>query len=321
MRAGFIALALTGLTFCFCTTALAQSGSVAMLAPWPDQTSSFEIKSSALFQDKGRSRDTAFDTQLFQYEVHGRFRLDPSEVITPTVVGRYNHIDIRSNDPALPQRLVDMHVATGWGTSLDERWRLGIVGGVGYAGDTPFDDGDAVYFTADLLLGYEFAEKQGFAFILNYDGNRSVFPDVPLPAVAYYDQSDENLQYVVGLPISSVKWKPHERWRVHADYVVPFTVNTRVEYDLTKQFELFAAFENRVRGFRLETSDRRRLFFQQRRVEAGVRWVPSAHAELVLAGGYAFGQKFKSGWDMRDPGTVRRISDEPYLRVGLNLWF
>ena len=38
---------------------------------------------------------------------------------------------------------------------------------------------------ATLVLGKKLDRRTDLAFVIDYDGNRSVFPDVPLPGIAY----------------------------------------------------------------------------------------------------------------------------------------
>jgi hypothetical protein len=42
---------------------------------------------------------------------------------------------------------------------------------------------------------------------------------------------------------------------------------------------------------------------------------------LLVAGGYAFGQEFSTGFDFRDTDKVAEPSDEPYVRMGFEARF
>ena len=145
---------------------------------------------------------------------------------------------------------------------------------------------------------------------------------MPLPMVSYSHKSSEQFQYTVGLPASSVNWTPADRWTVNATYLVPITANATVDYQLTDRWHLFGAFENRFSAHHIDgDSDHRRLFFIRRQLEAGVRWAAAENVQLIVAGGYAFGQKFTRGYDVRDTDTVRKISDEPYIRAAVAVGF
>jgi len=299
----------------------AQAVLAELIAPWPDQTSAFEIRSDAFFQTEGESDGTSFDTRLSQFTFAGRWRMQPGNAFTPRVASHANFIDIDSDDPALPDRLVDVIAATAWGKSLDENWQIGILGGVGYAADTVFEDSDGIYGAAAIALGYSIDENRGFGFLLNYDGNRVIFPDVPLPAGVYFDRSNPKLQYTVGLPISSVTWKPDAHWTVQAECVPIFNLGVEVSYAFTDTFSAFGGYSSQTRAFATEDDDSDRLFFSNRTVEAGVRWNPAPNAQLRAAVGFAFDQELEIGWDVRDLDTVRDFSDEPYFRVGFDVRF
>ena len=55
--------------------------------------------------------------------------------------------------------------------------------GVGYAGEQIFDDTDAFYGKATVIVGKDFNEKSAILFALSYDGSRVIYPDIPLPAI------------------------------------------------------------------------------------------------------------------------------------------
>ncbi|HEX7008778.1 MAG TPA: DUF6268 family outer membrane beta-barrel protein, partial [Phycisphaeraceae bacterium] len=226
-----------------------------------------------------------------------------------------------THDDALPERLTDVSVAAGWSATGEQGRRLGLVAGVGYAGDAPFADSEAFYIQADVIYELPLDERSKLSLLFNYHGNRTFWPDVPLPAVSYAHRVNDTLSYVVGAPASEVRWRPHPRWLVNIRYYVPTTVDAVVEYELSRSWRLFAQFDNRLDAFVVDGQEDRRLFFSQRRLEAGVRYQPHPQCDLVLAGGYAFDQSFERGWDIRDLDTVRDVDDSPYLRGGLELRF
>jgi hypothetical protein len=62
---------------------------------------------------------------------------------------------------------------------------------------------------------------------------------------------------------------------------------------------------------------RYRIFFEQTRAEIGARWTPVPIVSLVLAGGYAFDQRFHYGWDSNNYSEVAKLGDSLYSRVAL----
>src|SRR5690606_4133680 len=147
----------------------------------------------------------------------------------------WNHMNIDTINPALPERLVEVELLAGWAGRLDAQWQLGVFGGLGYAGNNAFGDHEAYYALADVVLDYSLDDVSDWQFFLSYKGNRAYLPDVPLPAVAYYNRRNDALHYALGLPASSVVWRPAAQWTVHGRYLLPITVEAAVEYALASR--------------------------------------------------------------------------------------
>lgn len=304
-------------------TAHAQNAARVIAAPWADDTSHFELGSSALLLDNAES-DAGFDTDIKISDTSFRWRKETDTLYTPTVGFTYTHTDIHSGDPLLPERLIDTSLATAIELykNEEEDFHLGLLVGAGWAGDNAFQDTEQVYGIADLVAVWDLSPKRQFVLILDYNGNRNIFPDVPLPGVAYREVVDETLTYVLGLPASQVVWKPIEDLTLEATYVLPLDFTLRGGYAFTDELELFASFDRDKDAYDVEgLASNRRLFFRQRRVEAGLDFTPCANAKITLAGGLAFDQEFTTGFDTRDDNTLTELDDEPYVRVGVNfLW-
>jgi hypothetical protein len=326
-----------GLILVVMSTAMvrAQVGPALLLQPWerldastagkPDASEPAEaaamFRGDALFQFGTDIQDTRRDVNLAQYLMRGRVKLTDEPGAGPALGFQYNHFDIDTDDPRLPGTLRDGAVALAGGFDLDEDWRLGLVGGVGYAGDSDFDDADAVYFMGDLILSKTIDERSSLTMMLDYHGNRAIFPDVPLPAISYAARVSDTLSYTLGLPFSSLTWEFAPDWTVRARYAVVYNFDVRLEYAPADAWTFYGALENRTDAFMPEGNERDRLFFEQSRLEAGVVWTPCPHTDLILAGGYAFNQEFSTGFDARDRDTVRELDDAPYLRAGLKVNF
>jgi hypothetical protein len=195
---------------------------------------------------------------------------------------------------------------------------------VGFAGTTLLNNtnggGSAYYGKAAIFVGRDLGKERALVFGLDYNGNRSTFPDIPIPGFAYTTRLDPTLLANFGFPYTSVLWEPVEHLKVDAAFSFPDTLDARVSYDLSQQWRLYGNFENRLKAFHVEgLGHDRRLFFQQRRLEAGVRWQPRPFIGVVAAGGYAFSQEFSVGFDTRDLGNITHLSDEPYVRVGVEI--
>lgn len=304
--------------------ALAETAATLLYRPLPVDRA-YEFSADAWGQAEGESEQTDLDTRLTTYRAAGRFLLDPAVEGSPAAAVSWYQLHTHSSDPALPDDLVDVSVAGSVVRELDDDWTLRITAGGGFAGDNAFTDGSAFYGLANLTATHSLGEGRGYSLILDYNGNRSIFPDIPLPGFVYYDRLNETVSYAIGLP-SSVTWTPDSRTTVRG-VVTPGGITGSLEHELDDRLTLFTLFDNSVQSFHLDSDDSdRRLFFKQNRVEGGLKWrgvqgdsFPGV--EVRVAVGYAFDQEFTRGWDTRDDDTVRDITDEPYVRFGVSMGF
>ena len=304
--------------------AFAQPASQLLSRPMPKDRA-YEFSADAWGQSEGESEQANVDARLSSYEATGRFLLDPEAPGSPTAAISWNQLNTHSSDPALPDELTDISLAASVVRELDDDWTLRITAGGGFAGDNAFTDGSAFYGLANLTANHSLGAGRGYSIGIDYNGNRSVFPDIPLPTFVYYDRLNDTVSYAVGLP-SSVTWTPDSSTTARA-VITPGGISGSIEHELDDRFTLFALFDNSVRSFHLDSDDSdRRLFFKQNRVEGGIAWRGAQGdsfpgVEVRAAVGYAFDQEFSRGWDTRDDDTVRDISDEPYVRVGVTMGF
>ena len=316
------------ITAALAAPAFAQTGAPLLLTPWDrvgDAEAGYEGSASVL-----AIGDTDLDVgdeelSFSEFESRGRIKLTDRPGPGPAIGFDLLYYDLDHDSDALPDRLADVSVAAAFGVPLgDSSWEAGVVAGVGYAGTRPFADSDGIYFMGDLIFKRQIDDVSSFTFALNYDGNRSILPDVPLPAAYYARKLSEQLHVTVGLPYSSIRWTPTDRWSVTATasaFALPFVADVTVAYALADDLSLYGSFESRRPAFWLEDADNERIFFQQRRLEAGLRYGVRNGGTLIVAGGWAFDQEFETGWDVRDTDDVRELDDAPYLRVALDLAF
>jgi hypothetical protein len=274
------------------------------------------------YPDEGHTSN-ADRFRLTYYETQGRVRVMPSERADPRIGYDLRYLDVDTNDPALPSALSDTSVAFGMGIAEKDGWLFGLSVGVGYAAAGAFNDGNGWYGKADLAFGKQLDDVSSVGVVINYDGNRSFMPDIPLPGFAYRRRIDEKLLLAIGFPFASVEWKPIEKLTLNLSYFIPDDGEIKVDYEILKNLGLFGSFAGRRDAFHYDelpnSSDR--LIYVQRRAEVGVRWSPVEQASLLVAGGYLFDQEFNVGWDTRDMDRVAKPSDEPYVRIGLEMRF
>jgi hypothetical protein len=322
-------LLITALGVALATTqsAAAQSDPGMMLVPWQGEQQ-FQMQADAFFTPT-EANITGADVDLSIFTSTGRYRIDPDASYNPTIGYEFVQYEIGSSDAALPDDLTDVSIAFGGdlglvdlGESLGGEWQMGYTLGIGYAGFTPFNDGDAYYGKADLFAVKAIDRDTRWLVGINYDGNRIFLPDAPLPAVTYFGRYNESLTYGVGIPFSSLTWKPDEFWTLDIRSVLFFNFNGTLSYRANDDLTLFASVVRRNDAFTLPTGiDNRRLLFTQDRVELGFTYDLGQNVALTVAGGFAFNQEFDIGYDSRDPRGLRDLDDSGYIRGGIRLRF
>jgi len=296
---------------------LAQTGPALLLKPNLSETEALEARGDAIFLQQSSTSNSGADFRLSVVEWSGRFR-EQRENFIPRVGWDLTYLDVNTKDPSIPDKgLTDVSLAAGFELGTYSGWLTGLTVGVGYAGDTPFGEGDAWYGKATFVIGRELDPKTKLGFVLDYDGNRTYLPDIPLPGFAYIHEFDPHISYTLGVPLTSVTWKPYSPVSLEVTWTLLDRFDARLEYKLSPQWIAYGALEDRQEAFHIEGLPAHdRLLFEQRRVELGVRWQPWEHTSLHIAGGYAWGGDFSSGWDLRDSDHLADFSDEPYFRVG-----
>lgn len=337
------ALALSVLTL----PALAQTNAELMLKPFAEKTP-VDINATGYVLSSGHTdRPAGSDYQLSIIDVNGRYRFAPDQRFDPRLGFDATYLNFDTDNRILPDGLLDTSVAVGLGVYEDkvEGWQAGITLGIGYAGarggpagDDLFSDDNGIYGKASILVGKKLNKTDGLLFVLDYDGNRTFKPDIPLPGVAYQKlifgnpnparrggAFEPSLLLTLGIPFTSIHWQPLERLTVDFTFFLPDDFSARVDYDLlpARKLGVFAALDSRREAFHwnaLRHGDDRIMYYQ-RRAELGLRWTPVNKVNLNVAAGYAFSQELTTGFDSTDDDKLTDLSDRPYLRLGLEVGF
>ena len=270
-----------------------------------------------------KSDDNEID--ILYWDSNGRIRFDQSATEPTFTIGyRLFTMDLDTNHPSLPSGLTDLAVAGGLRLGeIADGWELGLVAGAGVATNNHFGDGDAYYGLGTVNIKHDLDESATLNFGINYDGNRTIFPDVPLPYIMYSCYVDENLSYNIGAPLSSVTYKPIDPLTLEARYFVPTQFTGQVSWAIVDDsISLFALYDRRVAAFHLEDDrDTRRLFYRINRVKMGLRYSSADKFNIEGGVGYAFEQSFYTGFDVRNTDTVAKPSDELFFFIGFQGYF
>ena len=303
----------------------AQTGPSLMIRPWVELSQAnpaVEADQNVLVMP-GAEGERGYDASISIYETTARWRLDPAAEHSVTVGFQQTIVDGGSNAVIDLRNRVNQSVAIGIPLAqTDDGWQFALTAGIGYAGNNAYNDGDAWYGLGSFIVSKKLDESSSLQVLLAYDGNRSLWPDVPLPAVSYNKKVNDQLAYSLGLPYSSVVWRPIEKLTLAASYVLPTSARASATYELLDTLDVFASYDRALYVFHDNNlSGTRRVFFSHQRVEGGLRWRPCEYVDGVIAGGLAFEQEYQRGYDVRDLHNSAGLDDAPYVRFAVNVRF
>ena len=299
--------------------ARAQTDSHLLLDDWADNKH-FEADSAAAVFPRSRIGDGE-STRFVRAYSEGRFRLDPSMPLSPSVGYSWTHIGL-SSGTRLPGELDDLSLGIGSPLFSQGPWFGGGSFGVGYAGDDAFAADHAWYANATAFVGYQIDTGKTLIFALDYKGNRSLLPDVPIPSVEYDWKVSPKLEVAAGFPTSAVEWRPTPQLTLSAEYDFPLTVVAEAKYQLAPPLAVSLRFVSDDDPFHVDAlGDDRRIFYQDNRIELGLIGTPAEGVDLRAGVGYGFDRKFVTGFDDRDTDTVADLQDQAYVRLGVDLKF
>jgi hypothetical protein len=300
--------------------ARAQSGAGLLLKPWEtDQAVETTTDSYFLNSEHSAGGDSL---QLSEYESSGRFRIQPGNLVSPRIGYDFTFLDSTARNQTVPKNLTDVSVAIGTAVGEYHGWIAGLTLGLGYAGDSAFSRGSGWYGKATFDLGKPINDHDSLAMLIDYDGNRPYFPDVPLPGFAYRHKIDDTLLFVAGLPYSSLEWTPTKKLKIEASYRLVSQVTARVGYRVLRNLLVYGSYKYVQDAFHVEgfASDQR-LLFSDERLEGGFEYSLADQLMIRIGGGYAFDNRFSSGFDFDHTHHVLSFSDGPYVHLAFELRF
>lgn len=298
-----------------------QAGASLLVKPWEADQTLDDSAAGYLFSG-GHTNGTRLRFQISDFESSGRVRLFPGKEASPRFGYDLTYLGARTRQSNFPGQLMDISVAGGTFLSQTNGWVTGLTLGGGYSGSAPFAVGRAWYARADFVIAKRFSDTDALGIGIDYDGHRTYAQDIPLPGFGYSHQFDPKIVMVIGVPVTSITWRPTPQWRIYADYLLLRDADVDVGYEFIKHWTAFGAFQSRGDAFYIsELPGHRRLLFGQRRVLAGIRWQPTRYLNLSIGGGYAFDTTFRAGFDLRDYTRYLYASNEPFISAEMQLKF
>ncbi len=312
------------LAIAFCLTSNAQATTGQMLVTKPFNNKTVEFSSTLYAQSETKTTANA-DVDLIQNDTTARFLLNPNSDNALTLGFESHHIQIDTNSGLLPRQLNNQSVAMGYDIGQSKigalkDWTFKSLIGIGFSGNKAYNDSDAIYFKGDLIGTKNIDDNSQWIVSLNYNGNRTFMPDVPLPSIAYAHQT-EKLLYMIGFPYSYINYKFNDNTSVQIGAALS-SLNVKATHKLNDQFNFYASYINSTQNFMIKaTMDHDRIIFSQSRAEIGANFKLNEKLTLNAGFGHAFNQEFEQGYDTRNMDTITKLDDESYFRVGINFSF
>jgi hypothetical protein len=215
---------------------------------------------------------------------------------------RYQNYDTAAVLPdsgqRLPQELWDARAGLSYRHKFLNQWTLGGNVTVGSASDKPFHSEDELVVRAIGLLRIPSGERDAWLLSLSYTSDGEIFGirHVPVPGLAYFYNPNDSFKAVIGLPFTSVEYKPFPALTLEASYLPPRTGRARATYVVFAPLRIFVGFDADHDSYFLanrgDPDDQ--LFYYEKRVTGGIRF-DLRHVGIEVTGGYAFDRLYFEG--------------------------
>ena len=176
-----------------------------------------------LFQDTNDEWGLSARTRAQLIDTHARF---------PEAGGRF------------PSELWDASATFSYRHKFDNRWIAGIALTGGSASDEPFNSWDEVYYRVVTMLLVPHGERNAWIFSLIYASDQDLFNlNIPFPGIAYVWVPSDRFRAVIGVPFSTIEFKPVEPLTLEAQYFPPRGIRARVTWQVFQPLRAWVGFD------------------------------------------------------------------------------
>jgi hypothetical protein len=224
--------------------------------------------------------------------------------------------------PPIPRDLLGIDANLAYTHRLEGSRSLSFTVGVGALSDEPFH---SIHETSLNASGtYLLPTSGGNAWLLglNFSNARPALNYVPLPIVAWlWRKPEHGLDGVLGIPFARLHWQPHPRWEVQLAAVIPARFEGEVSFRPLEVIRVSAGFRWDQQFWQLarRADTSKLLFYDSKRVEAGVEVPLLRPLALRVSGGYAFDRSFFEGTSVFERGDRVDLGASPFAAVTLQV--
>jgi hypothetical protein len=196
---------------------------------------------------------------------------------------------------SVPESLWDVETGGAYRHHMGDRHDWGVSTSIGSASDKLFNSIHETIFRATATYHIPSGQENAWLFFLSYSNNRHFANNIPLPGAAYVIHSqDHQFDAAIGLPFLALDYRPAPRWNMRFSIFGPDNVSSEVGYRLWGPVQTYAGFDwgqqEWLRADRADNSDR--LFYDQKKWAAGLRFPVYKAVRLDLSGNYEFNRRF-----------------------------
>lgn len=233
---------------------------------------------------------------------------------------RFQEIDTRARFPdaggRFPSELWDASATLSYRHKFDNGWIGGLAVTGGSASDEPFASVDEVYYRGLAMLRVPQGESNSWIFTLIYASDEEIFNQtLPIPGIAYVWVPSDRFRAVIGVPFSTIEFKPFETLTLEAQYFPLRTVRARATWQIFRPLRAYAGFDwDHDKYYRADRDDKDdKIFYYEKRLTAGVRF-DLRHVGFEVSGGWAFDRFYYEGERYADRHDNRiDVGDGPFI--------
>lgn len=224
-----------------------------------------------------------------------------------------------------PRHLWDIWASVGYRHKFDNGWSGGVAVQGGTASDEPFESLDDVYVRAVALLRIPQGERNAWILTVLYASDQEYFgiKNIPMPGLAYLWNPSDKFRALVGVPFSSLEYKPFETLALEVQYYPFWTIRTFATWEIARPLRAYIGFDwDSDHWYRRGRGDKDdKLYYYEKRATIGARF-DLRYVGIEVFGGYAFGRFYFEGEGYSDR-TENRVGVEsaPFIAGRLHVRF
>lgn len=227
--------------------------------------------------------------------------------------------------PGPAEDLYDVSVGLTAVRALSDERKLGANVSYGSASDKPFYDGSVNTLGATVFYHFSSSPESKWTSFVNYSNNRPILNNIPLPGLVYSYTPSKAFRLSAGFPFAGISWEFAERWIVSAFTVVPWMARSDLAYRVFGPAQVFCGFDFSQQAYfrygRSNPSDR--IFFDSKRISAGIRSPLSRELFVALESGYVIARRL---FEAESYTAVTRsnelvLGDAWFARINVNVSF